>query len=174
MKSKLLRLIPDSSRLFQLGRKQTFSPPFGLIKNTCVHLQLMVSVAVCCSSELPKYCLWETVSFSTLSSLKGATLKNAVMAVMDVLEGLRGEPGLPGLLSRNGKLGLFSLCERLQLKAITAVMAHKYLLVYRGAVICANCLTKWCESQLGSISLFIYFCWLFQVSPDLKTFKTCL
>lgn len=94
----------------------------------------MVSVAVCCSSELPKYRLWETVSFSTLSSLKGATLKNAVMAVMDVLKGLRGEQALPGLLSHNGKLGLCSLCERLQLKAMAAVMALKYVFVYRGAV----------------------------------------
>lgn len=62
--------------------------------------------------------------------------ENAVMAVMDVLEGLRGELGLPGLLSHNGKLGLFCVCERLQLKAMTAVMAHKYVFVYRGAVMC--------------------------------------
>lgn len=157
MKSKLLshpQFLKGLPAL--LKTTSTFSPLFGLIKNTCVRLQLMASVAVCCSSELPKYRLWEMVSFSTLSSLKGATLKNAVMAVMDVLEGRRGEPGLPGLLSHNGKLGLCSVCERLQLvKAMMAVMAHKYVFVYRGAVMCVNCLTKWCESQVGSTYLFL-------------------
>lgn len=119
-----------------------------------------------CSSELPKYRLWETVSFSTLSSQKAATLKNTVMAVMDVLEGLRGEPGLPGLLSHNGKLGL-CVCERLQLKALTAVMAHKYVFVYRGAAMCLNCPTKWCESQLGSIYLLLL---AFASRPRLRNF----
>lgn len=142
-----LKLVPAPSTA-------SFNPSCSLIAPRCVSFQLKLSVVVFLLhwGELPMHHLWETVSFSTLSStLRGAILKNAIMALMAVLKGRgRSEPGnwtkvvslftYPTTetytLSANGCWQqlthgclwneLRETCVRIawQLKAMMAVMAH--------------------------------------------------